>query len=162
MHLSNQWIGPIQNVGVLIEVVYVLGFAWLMRTFGLRGLLLLAILVTALRLTLLATVPALPVVIATQALHGAAALLFQVIPPVLIDRYADSRFRHSMQGLFAMAITGLGRIIGSLAAGQIADRSLPLMYGVAAAVCLVAGAIVFLVFRDRPLPAEPGREPVTN
>lgn len=160
LHLANKWLGPIQNVGVAVEIVYVLSFGWLMRKLGIRGLLLLCVLGVALRLALLSAFPVVAVVVAAQAMHGLASLLFQVLPPVFLNMHADDRFRHSMQGLFAMGVAGTGRIAGNFIAGHTAGYSLRLMYAQAAGLCLVGALLVLIAFRDKsPAPQSPAVSP---
>ena len=112
----------IMNIGVVIEITFMLGFGRILRFFGPRGLMLLGSGVMALRLTLLAAFAHPAVAIGIQIFHGMMVLVMQIGPVVLIDRMAQDRFRHSMQGLFTMAVLGAGRIAGNLLMGPIARQ----------------------------------------
>ena len=136
--LGVQWVGLVSNVGVAVEVGFVLGFGWLRRTLGLRLLLTLAAALTAARFGLLATSSHLAVAVGTQLLHGVMVLLLFVAPPTVLDRHADGGFRSSIQGLFAMVVSGTGRVTGTLVAGLLAERSLGSVFAFCAGLSAVA------------------------
>jgi PPP family 3-phenylpropionic acid transporter len=152
--IDAQWVGLIANVGVVIEIFFMLAFGALLRVLGLKWLVVTCIGATAARFALLAGVPGVASAIATQALHGMMVLMVAVIPPLFLDRRAAPRFRHSMQGLYAMLVLGLARTVGSLLAGPVAQRSVTLLFWVAAAICAAAALTVAIAFRDPPARAE--------
>ena len=147
--IDERWIGLISNLGVLVEVGFMLGCGWILRGIGMRWLLVLGAGAMALRFVLLGVWPNVGVAVGTQALHGVMVLVIHVAPPMYIDRRARPAFRNSIQGLYAMAVYGIGRILGNLLAGWVGDESsLPTMFLYAAGLCVVAACLLGLAFGD--------------
>lgn len=141
--------GMIMNIGVIIEIPCMLAFGRMLGKLGPRRFLLMACVLMAIRMALLGAFPTPAVAIGIQALHGMMVLLLQVAPVVLIDRLADDRFRNSIQGLYVMVVIGGGRIVGNLAAGQIADRGYQLVYWWATGLVLVATLLLMIGYHPR-------------
>ena len=149
---SDQYLGLISSVGVSLEIIYVLAFGYLLRRFGLRTLMVAGAMSMVLRFALLAAFPNPIIAVATQAGHGALVLVIHIAPPVYLNSLAHGRTRHSIQGVFAMAIYGTARVTGTLLAGPIAERSLLLLFWIAAGVASVATLIFAGVRWDRASP----------
>ena len=148
--VAAKWVGLIANVGVVAEIFFMLATGWLTRVLGVRGLFLAGIVGVAVRLGLLALFVNAPVAIATQLFHGLHIVAVFVLPQTLVDRFADDRCRHSMQGVFGM-FTGAGRVGGNLLAGWLWTRgSLEGVMGVGALLAL--GAAMMVIFGLRRLP----------
>jgi PPP family 3-phenylpropionic acid transporter len=147
--MGLQWVGLVAQVGVVFEVFFVLGCGWFGRRIGTRGMLVAGFSGTALRLVLLAIAQDPITAVATQVLHGMLVVVLGVLPQPLLDRHASDNFRHSMQGLYVM-LMGCGKMVGSLAAGALAEHSLQAVFGYGAALCAAAGALILFGFRDRP------------
>ncbi len=143
--IEAQWIGLISNLGVLVEVGFMLGCGWLLRKVGMRWLLVLGAGAMAARFVLLGLSPTVVVAVGTQLLHGMTVLVIHVAPPIFLDRRAETGYRNSIQGLYAMAVYGVGRILGNLLAGWVGDAaSLETVFLYAAGLC-VAAAVLFVV-----------------
>jgi predicted MFS family arabinose efflux permease len=151
VHLDKKWVGQASNVAVFIEIFFVSGCGWLVARLGVKRLLLVAMLASALRYGLVASSDHAAVAIGTQAFHGIFLVAVGVLPQIILDANADDRFRHSMQGVFVM-LTGGGRVLSSRAAGLLAAGGIGRLYGYAAALCLVAAGLVLFLYR------EPARE----
>lgn len=143
VHLDDKWVGLMANLGVTVEIFFMLSFGWLLRNLGLRKLLVFGMISTAFRMAILAYCSSLPLVIFSQFFHGMMVLIVHVAPPVFLNANARQSFRSSIQGLFAMAIGGTGRIIGNLVAGYLAEISLTVLYSYAIVLCLLAAAVIF-------------------
>lgn len=146
--IDAKWIGLIMSIGVAIEIFFILAWGSLVRRLGLRGLMVLGVTCTAVRFALLYFVPTTGMAIGTQVLHGAMVLVVHVAPPIYLNHRAGDTYRNSIQGLYAMAITGPGRIIGTAIAGHIVSWSLPGVFGYAAALCTVATILLYFAFRE--------------
>jgi PPP family 3-phenylpropionic acid transporter len=88
-----------------------------------------------------------------------------VAPPVILNQHADDRFRHSMQGLYAMVVFGLGRLLGNFAAGPIARWDLRAVYAGSAMLSVVAIGLLVVAFRyekDLHKVAEPNITPMPD
>ncbi len=145
--LEQKWVGLIFNVGVTIEIFFVLGMGWLIRTFGLRRLMLIGVVCMALRTALLALFPTVTVAILSQTLHGIIIVALFIAPIVYINRQAGDRYRNSIQGLYTMSVVGASRILGSILSGYVALSSLRLLFALATVLCLVSGLLFLLLFR---------------
>lgn len=145
--VSESQAGLIFNVGVVVEVFFILAFGWALRVFGLRRLMIIAAALTALRMGILAAFPNLTMALVGQILHGLIVITLQVGPVVYLNSLAGEEFRNSIQGLYTVAIAGLSRVIGHLFAGQIAAHSLLLLYGIGALSFLLCSFLLLLFFR---------------
>lgn len=141
--VEARWVGLVTNVGVVVEVGYMLGFGWLVHRLGWRRLMTGGALGQALRLGLLAVSPTLAVALGTQLLHGFVVIVTLVGSRVLINDAAPEPARHTTQGLYTMSVLGGGRVVGSLAAGAIAGTGLPVLFTASAALALVAAGLLW-------------------
>lgn len=160
LHMDSRWLGPVQIFGGMFEVAFMLAYGWVIRRFGIRGLMVGGTISIVLRMALLGLVPNIWVAVGTQALHGWMVLALQVAPVVYLNEQAEDRFRHSMQGLYSMFGLGLARIVGSLLSGPIAKWSLTGLFLVSSGVCFAAMLLVAFTFREPehpPAPAAPLR-----
>lgn len=142
--------GLIFNIGVVIEIAFMLGFATLRHRIGLRGLIACGLAANALRLGFLALYPTVLVAIAVQVFHGFHAIATLVAPQVYINSLAGDRFRNSIQGLYVMSVHGVFRIIGSFLAGILAEIDLVLCYMAAAAFSSFGALIIIAFFKRDP------------
>jgi MFS transporter, PPP family, 3-phenylpropionic acid transporter len=152
IQLDKQWLGPISSIGVSLEIVYMLGFGWLLRRLGIKWMMAIGAATIALRMALLAFVPDLGVAVGTQVLHGMMVLAIHVTPPVYLNHRAGPAFRNSIQGLYAMAVFGTGRIVGCILAGQIAQGSASgtlAVFGWSAAAAGLSALLFAFAFKDR-------------
>jgi len=141
--IHPRWMGLISSIGVTIEIVFMLGFALLIRRLTLRGFAVLAAGSMVLRMALLGLHPVAAVAIGTQALHGLQVLVMHVLPPTFLNRAAGPGYRSSIQGVYAMGVYGLGRIVGSFLAGELAQWSLTRLFLVAAGLCAAAAPLLW-------------------
>lgn len=156
--VETRWVGLISTLGVVIEIVFMLGFGWLSRLIGMRALVTLGAASMVLRFMLLWLFPNLLVAVGTQTLHGMMVVVVYVAAPIYLNSRADDAYRSSIQGLFAMLVHGTGRIIGNAMAGHVAEVSLTLMFACSAALCALAMPmfVVALGARDEPPVPEGG------
>ncbi len=153
--VDKQWIGLIANLGVTVEIFFMLAFGWLFRRLGLRWLMLLGVLCMGGRMALLAAVPTVATAVAVQALHGMVVLAIFVAPPIYLNRHAGEAYRHSVQGLYMMAVVGVGRILGGAVGGKIADVSLLAVMGFGGGLCVLSACLFGFAFREPDHRIEP-------
>jgi PPP family 3-phenylpropionic acid transporter len=144
--LDERWLSPIINIGVFVEIFFMFGFGRLSRWIGLRRLMILSVFSVAVRLLLLFAFPNVTVAILTQSFHGLTLVAIGIIPPIFLNQHADDRWRNSIQGLYAMFVTGIARIVGNAAAGPIARRSMTALFGYSGLLVLIATALIFMAF----------------
>ena len=147
--IDAKWIGLIANVGVMVELPFMLAFGWLLAKLGLRWLMAAGAAAIALRTGLLWAVPVPAVAVGTQSLHGMMVLVLHVAPPVFFNRFAAERYRSSVQGLYAVAIMGTGRIVGNVTAGEVAEVSLRGAFLYATLMAVAAAGLFACAFRPR-------------
>ena len=151
--IGREWVGLISNVGVLVELCFMLGFGKLVARFGLKSVVLAGVAAVIVRMILLAAFPNPVVAVGTQAFHGLMVLLLFVTPPVFLNARAGDAFRSSIQGLFAMLVFGTGRMTGTFTSGWVAEGyGLPAVYAVAAVAATLAGGILALTPLNQRVP----------
>ena len=150
--ITDRWLGPISSFGVAIEALFVLAYGWLVAKLGLKRLMIASIAAMSLRFALLAAFPVPLVAVGTQVIHGLTVLGVGMVPPMFLDRHATDANRNSMQGVYVMMVSGMGRIIGSLVAGPIAKWSLTGVFAFAAALAAVAMVLVTVAFYEETHP----------
>lgn len=136
--IDERSVGLIFNVGVVLEIGWMLGFGRILRRRGLRGLMMAGAGAETLRLLLLAAWPSVAIAVGTQVLHGLVVIITSVAPQIFLDERADERYRSSIQGAYAMVVIGGGRMTGSVIAGQLASAGLRVLFAVAAASSVLA------------------------
>ncbi len=122
--IDSRWVGLISSIGVSVEIVFMLGFATLVHRLTLRGLIVIGVLAVVARMLLLGWWVHPAIAVGTQAFHGIQVMVMHVAPPLLLNRAAGPGYRSSMQGVYAMGVNGVGRVIGSVLAGYVAGVSL--------------------------------------
>ncbi len=145
--VAPEWVGLIVNLGVFVEIFFILGSGWILRRIGLRGILILGSISLIIRLGLLTWTPSVGVAIATQILHAPIVLWLYLMPPMYLNFKAQPGWRSSMQGLYSMLNYGFARLIGSVIGGYAAMTDLRLAFGIATTMG-IAALIWMLGFRD--------------
>lgn len=153
--VEKAWLGPITNVGVFVEIFFILGLGWLTAKLGLRWLLIGCLGAAGIRLLLLWAFPNVWVGVASQAFYGLTVLGVHVIPAMFLNTQAEERFRHSIQGLYTMLIMGVARVTGSWVAGEVADLDVVRLFGYAGLMCVAATVIVWWAFHLPQTQAQP-------
>lgn len=151
---SRGMIGILWAVGVVAEVGVFACLPWLVASFGLRRLMIVAMAVTTVRWSLLAAFPAVVVVvIPTQILHMVTFGLYHGVAINLIHRLFRGSSQGRGQAVYSSLSFGAGGAIGALASGYIwAATPPPVLFWASAAVAACAFAIAWFGLRE---PANP-------
>jgi MFS transporter, PPP family, 3-phenylpropionic acid transporter len=144
--VRHEWVPIIINLGVVGEVFFTLGYGYLQRWLGVKGIILAGMTCMTARLALLAHFPSLTTALIVQAGHGLEIVALFVAPVILLNRLAGDEFRNSMQGAFSMMM-GASRLTGSLIAGWIANTNLLNAFQAATFAGLAALLVVATLFR---------------
>jgi PPP family 3-phenylpropionic acid transporter len=147
--VSQQWVGPITNVGVVFEIFFMIAFRDLLDKWGFKRLMLMGMGCMAARMIALAAFPVPAMAVAAQALHGMVVIAITVAPVMYLNLQAGDTYRNSMQGLYNMAIAGTSRMTGSFIAGYVARDSLVMVFTYASFVALLAAAIFLFAFHQK-------------
>ncbi len=148
VQVKDSHIGLIINVGVFLEIFYILGIGRLRERFGMRALMIAGLSTMTLRLTLLAAFPSIVTALLTQIFHGLEICAVYVLPVMFLNQLASDRFRNSIQGVYTMLVVGGSRLVGGLVAGRLAEIDLLLLFGCAAVLAFSAALI--MAFRFHP------------
>ena len=155
LDIGAEWVGLIVNIGVLAELPWILGAGWALQAFGLRNVLLLGGGCLALRLTLLAVVPSIPVAVITQLLHGPSVLCLFIVPPMYLNAQAAPEYRNSIQGLYVALCLGIARLVGNATGGHAAGWGLSRAFALGAVFGIVATVWLAIGFHDRRTSLQP-------
>lgn len=161
--ISKKHVGLIINLGVLLEVGFTLLMPWLQKVLHLKGIMVAGLFCMASRMILLAFFPNPVVAILVQLFHGLEVLALYVGPVMFLDRLARDEFRNSIQGVFTMAVGGVARVIGGIAAGCVVSEfglKGGLFYGASLAGCSLL--IVAFLFTRIPRQDEIAEIPVSS
>ncbi len=147
-HIEKKWIGLISQIGVSVEIGFMLGLPWLIKWMGLRRLLAIGVFSLAVRLVLIGTFVSPWVAVGTQVFHGVNVLVFHVLPQVYLNQRAGDTYRISMQAVFTMIVAGVCRIVGNVVMGALAQQSLQLAFYVSAGLTVAAAGLLFWLFAE--------------
>jgi len=110
----------LMTVGQLSDVLFLWASPWFIARFGLRTLFVSGVIAWGVRYGLLAAGSyfhvAWPVYTAIL-IHGPCYVFIYVIGVMYVDRLAGSAHRGAAQGMYAVATTGLGHLIGAFTVG---------------------------------------------
>ena len=143
---SRALAGQLWALGVAAEVLMFLLMPRLILRFGAWPLVTLALLLTALRWWLLATVPeTFSALVLIQLLHAASYGVYHAAAISLVHLYFPGRLQGRGQALYSSLSFGLGGAVGSLASGYLWDGVSPASVYLFAALLAGVGAAVAAV-----------------
>jgi len=149
MGIDPAWLGLIANLGVLVEVPFMLAFGWLLKNMGLRWFMVWGAAFMAARMALLWLMPNVWTGVGTQIFHGMMVLVTHVAPPVYFNHLAHHQRRHTTQGLYVVLVVGTARIAGNIAGGQISEINLAYAFMLITILCMIAAVLFALAFRPK-------------
>jgi len=162
--IPKRYIALIINFGVLLEIGFTVLMPRMQRVFHLKGIMVAGLFFMTTRMLLLAFFPDARVAVAVQIFHGMEVLAIFVGPVMFLNRLAQDEFRNSIQGVYTMAVAGVARVVGGLAAGLVVSTfglTVGLYYGAALAGCAFL-VIAFLFSRIPPQEEEVGEIAVSS
>lgn len=116
------------SLSQISETLCILLIPFALRRFGIRNVMLIAMVAWVLRFALLgAGDPGAGVwlLLISMVVYGVAFDFFNVSGSLFVDRETDSSIRSSAQGLFMIMTNGIGATIGSLGAQWVINRHVP-------------------------------------
>ncbi len=143
--VPRPWIGPVQAIGVVFEIVL---FQWqpaLIRRWNFAGVILAGCLALSSRHLLFALVPNAWVLSASYLLAGMVIVFYNQGVSILVNAMAAVEIRATAQTLLLLAGQGLGPLFANGVTGQLAIRtgsSLTAIFLFASALALIAGVLV--------------------
>lgn len=157
--LLDSQIGPAMTIGQFSEILVMAGLGFLLTRFGFRTVITTGALAYFVRY-LIWSFPALlpvPVLVASQALHGVCYACFFASAYIYTDRVAPPDVRHSAQTVFGILILGGGPVLGGMLSGWLQARYTLLdgsvdfgaLWRVLAMLGLGSALVFVTLFRDR-------------
>lgn len=146
VQIEARWIGLIANVGVVLEIGFMLAFERLRSRIGLRGLIIAGVGAALARLALLAFLPGAFAAVALQVGHGITIIGLLVAPVMYLNTLAGDSYRNSVQGLYVMLVAGVFAVLGNFLSGQLAEAGLLTLYRTAFVVCACGGILIATSF----------------
>lgn len=157
--LLDSQIGPAMTIGQFSEIL-IMGVLGLMLTrIGFRNVIALGAFAYFVRYTIWSFPDAIPVplLVASQALHGVCYACFFAAAYIYTDRVAPADVRHSAQTVFGILILGGGPVLGGMLSGWLQDTyaatgggvSYGALWRVVSLIGLGAAVFFYLAFRER-------------
>lgn len=142
---SLSFIGLLWALGVLAEVFIFMRMHKLVPKFGLKRLLVVSLVLSALRWMIIAFFPMnTPLMVAAQTLHAASFGVYHAVAIQLIHTYFVGQHQGKGQALYSSVSFGAGGAIGSLYAGYTWDSlGTTATFMIAAAVSLIAAYVAY-------------------
>jgi MFS family permease len=151
--LPRAWVPTAMTLGQASEIAMLAALPWLLRRFGIKATLALGVLAWFARFLSLAPAPPLPLAVAGTLLHGIGIACFTVAGQVFMDGRAPGELRATAQALLLVGTSGLGALLGSLLAGEIARQTRPDDVLVFLFPCMIVGALLLYFLRGFRAPA---------
>ncbi len=115
----------LSSISQISEVVFILTIPFFLQRFGIKVVMLVAILAWVLRFGLFAfgdPGPGLWMLVMSMIVYGMAFDFFNISGSMYVNLEANARIRASAQGLFMIMTNGLGAFFGTLVAGAVVDH----------------------------------------
>jgi PPP family 3-phenylpropionic acid transporter len=133
MGFSESIMGRVLTVASISEIPIMFFSNRLVKRFGSYKLLILAMIVTVIRMFLFAASDLMPVIIFAQLLNGFTFPIMYVAGVSYADENAPPGLRTTAQGLFSAMVFGIGMAVGGLVGGPLLEgiggRGLYLVFG---------------------------------
>jgi PPP family 3-phenylpropionic acid transporter len=148
---SESMMGLAITIGTISEIPILFFGNKLIKHFKAYGLLMLAMVVTGLRLILFAFVKSTALVLFIQLSGGLTFAAFWIAGVSFADEHAPAGMHTTSQGLFGAMVMGIGTAVGGFIGGllleSIGGRGLYLTFGIAT---LISIGFIALIYRQLP------------
>jgi len=154
--LRDSEIGPAMTIGQASEILVMAGLGWLLRNLGFRTVLATGAGAYFVRYLVWSSDLPVPLLVASQALHGLCYACFFASAYIYVDKLAPRDVRHSAQTVFGILILGGGPVIGGWLSGVLSERFTPAggsldfspLWLVLSGIGLATTLLVAALFRD--------------
>ncbi|WP_430406097.1 nucleoside permease [Fluviicola sp.] len=156
----------ILSISQLSETLFILTIPFFLKRFGIKNVMLFAMLAWVLRYAFFAlggSEIGFGMIILSCIIYGMAFDFFNISGSMFIEKNTDSKIRSSAQGLFMMMTNGFGAYFGTIASSWVIDTYFILPDGqtdwsgawnVFAVYSLVVAVLFAILFRHKHNPAE--------
>lgn len=115
----------IMSISQISETLFILAIPFFLKRFGIRNVMLFAMVAWVLRFGLFAygdPSSGLWMIILSCIVYGLAFDFFNISGSLFVETSTDSKIRSSAQGLFMMMTNGFGAVLGSQVSGWLIDK----------------------------------------
>ena len=115
----------IMSISQISETLFILAIPFFLKRFGIRNVMLFAMVAWVLRFGLFAfgnPSDGLWMIILSCIVYGLAFDFFNISGSLFVESSTDSKIRSSAQGLFMMMTNGFGAVFGSISSGWLIDK----------------------------------------
>ena len=115
----------IMSISQISETLFILAIPFFLKKFGIRNVMLFAMVAWVLRFGLFAfgdPSGGLWMIILSCIVYGLAFDFFNISGSLFVESSTDSKIRSSAQGLFMMMTNGFGAVFGSITSGWVIDK----------------------------------------
>lgn len=115
----------IMSISQISETLFILAIPFFLKRFGIRNVMLFAMVAWVLRFGLFAfgnPSNGLWMIILSCVVYGLAFDFFNISGSLFVESSTDSKIRSSAQGLFMMMTNGFGAVFGSISSGWLIDK----------------------------------------
>ena len=154
----------LSSISQISETLFILTIPFFLQRFGIKVVMLIAILAWVLRFGLFAygdPGPGLWMLVLSMIVYGMAFDFFNISGSMFVNLEANARIRASAQGLYMVMTNGLGAFLGTMVAGAVVDhytvdgiRDWQSIWLAFAGYALALGIVFPFVFRYRHDPAK--------
>ncbi len=145
--LAREWIGPIQCIGVILEIIVFPFLRVLLVRWGYRRCLVFGSLCLVVRHLLFAHSSSLWVLSLSYVFAGLLVVFFHIGASIMVNELASNRVRASAQTLLVLAGSGLGPLVTNAAVGLLIgdnDAALHRVFWFAAILAMLAAIVIFV------------------
>lgn len=147
--LPRAWVASAMTLGQWLELATLAILPWLSIRIGFKKTLLIGIGAFFLRFLSLSLNPPLWLAVSGTLLHGVGQACFIIGGQIYIDGQAPSHRRAGAQALFTVVTTGLGYLIGSVMAGELASSTWGGPYRLVFLVpCVIDGVLLVYLLKS--------------
>lgn len=149
--------GFLMSISQISETVFILSIPFFLKKFGIKKVMLLAMIAWFLRFGLFSIGnpgSGLILIVLSNIVYGMAFDFFTISGSLFVEKETDAKIRSSAQGLYLMATNGLGIILGGYFSGYVVDmytidkvRNWPKIWLVFAGYALVMAILFFFLFK---------------
>ncbi len=115
----------IMSISQISETLFILAIPFFLKRFGIRNVMLIAMVAWVLRFGLFAygnPSDGLWMIVLSCIVYGMAFDFFNISGSLFVETSTDSKIRSSAQGLFMMMTNGFGAVLGSQVSGWLIDK----------------------------------------
>jgi len=156
--------GFLMSISQISETVFILSIPFFLHRFGIKKVMLLAMIAWFLRFGLFSIGnpgSGLILIVLSNIVYGMAFDFFTISGSLFVEKETDAKIRSSAQGLYLMATNGIGIILGGYFSGYVVDmftidkvRDWPQIWIVFAGYALIMAISFFFLFKHEHKPQD--------